>query len=153
MSPGSPLVIEFEVACDAPHAFATWTTRLSTWWPRDHTVSGDAAAEVEIEPRPGGRILERSPDGAVHTWGTVTDWEPPRRLAYLWHLGQDPTRPTTVDVRFEDLEGERCRVVIEHGGWEHLGSDAEVRRKANRSGWEAVLPAFVAAAGRAHSPP
>lgn len=39
---------------------------------------------VTFESHPGGRIDERTPDGAEHDWGEVLAWEPPRRLAYLW---------------------------------------------------------------------
>ncbi len=141
-----PIVIEFEVACAADHAFETWTTRISSWWPRGHTVSKDPCASIEIEPRRGGRIVERTPDGAEHQWGLVTGWEPPSRLGYLWWLGQDPSAPTTVEVRFSPLGERRSRVVVEHDGWQQLGADAEPRRRANRSGWDAVLPAFLGGA-------
>ena len=40
-----------------------------------------------------GRIYERTPAGTEHDWGEVTVWEPPARLAYLWHLRPDRGRP------------------------------------------------------------
>ncbi len=141
----TPLRLEFEVACPAAHAFEVWTARTALWWPPDHTVSG-APAAVVIEPGIGGRIFERSDRGEEIDWGTVTAWDPPRRLAYRWHLGQDPATPTDVEIRFAALGPQRCRVRIEHRGWERLGHRAEEGRTANRAGWDAVLPPFVAAA-------
>ena len=47
---------------------------------------------MTFECRPGGRIFERTPDGVEHDWGEVLAWEPPHRLAYLWHLGSDRDR-------------------------------------------------------------
>ena len=84
-----PLRMSFEVGCSAEHAFATWTSDISSWWPEDHTVTAEAGLEVVLEPGVGGRIYERTRAGAEHDWGQVTAWEPPARLGYLWHLRRD----------------------------------------------------------------
>jgi uncharacterized protein YndB with AHSA1/START domain len=139
-----PLVITFEVGCVADHAFDMWTTRIATWWPSNHSVSGNPDTVV-LEPRLGGRLYERSPDGTEYEWGEVTRWEPPQRLAYRWHLGRDPQAATNVEVRFEDLGPTTTRVVIEHSDWEQLGADAELWRDRNRTGWETLLPHYRAA--------
>ena len=91
-----PLLISFDVDCSADHAFDVWTSRIGTWWPRDHTVSGDPE-EIVLEGGPGGRIYERTSAGERHEWGEVTVWEPPRRLAYLWHLGRERGAATEVE--------------------------------------------------------
>jgi hypothetical protein len=36
-----PLRLSFEVACEPARAFALWTERISSWWPADHTASGE----------------------------------------------------------------------------------------------------------------
>jgi len=74
------------------------TSRIDTWWPRDHTVH-DAVAVV-VQGRVGGRIYERGADGVEHEWGKVTAWEPPSRLAYTWHIGRDVGDATDVEIRF-----------------------------------------------------
>jgi hypothetical protein len=71
-----PLRITFEVACAAEHAFDVWTSRIGTWWPTDHTVTGQRDLLVVLEGEVGGRIFERTSDGVEHDWGEVTDWEP-----------------------------------------------------------------------------
>jgi uncharacterized protein YndB with AHSA1/START domain len=143
----APLRMTFVVDCPPQHAFAVWTSQIGTWWPRDHTVSGDAA-EVVLESSEGGRIYERTSTGVRHEWGEVTVWEPPRRLAYRWHLGRDRAAATEVEITFV-AEGEaRTRIQIEHGGWEKLGDEAVASRDQNRGGWDALLPHFTAAAER-----
>jgi hypothetical protein len=139
-----PLVLEFDVACPPAHSFRVWTARIDTWWPADHTVSGYADAEIILEPRLGGRIYERLPDGAEHDWGEVTIWEPPHRLGYLWHLRRDRADATDVVITFVG-EGNGTRVGITHTGWERLGGDADVWRDRNRMGWTTLLPHFTAA--------
>ena len=144
----SPLRISFEVACPAEHAFAVWTSRIGTWWPRDHTVTGEADLTVVLEGEVGGRIFERTSGGVEHDWGAVTIWDPPATLGYSWHLGRDRDDATDVEVRFV-AEGEATtRIEIEHRGWERLGESATVWRDRNRIGWETMLPHLVAAIER-----
>jgi hypothetical protein len=141
----SALRISFEVACPVEHAFAMWTSRIGAWWPRDHTVTGGAGLTVVLEGRVGGRIFERTRDGAEHDWGAVTRWEPPAVLGYSWHLGQDAAHATDVVVRFIAEGAALTLIEIEHRGWERLGETAVAWRDRNRIGWETLLPHFAAA--------
>jgi uncharacterized protein YndB with AHSA1/START domain len=141
-----PIRLTFDVDCPANHAFVVWTDRIAQWWPLDHTVSAAAGLTVVLEGRPGGRIFERTREGIEHEWGEITVWEPPDRLAYLWHLRRDRADATEVEIRFIDRGDSRTRVEIEHRGWEHLGSEAEDWRDRNHGGWATLLPHFVEAA-------
>ncbi len=140
-----PLKLSFDVACSPEHAFMVWTSRISAWWPSDHTVSGQSDLEIVLESGVGGRIYERTPEGVEHDWGEVTIWEPPSRLAYQWHLCQNRADATEVEIRFIAQGVAATRVEIEHRGWERLGAAGEERRARNRGGWEALLPHFRAA--------
>jgi hypothetical protein len=122
-----------------------WTSRIGTWWPPDHTVTGQAE-QVVLQGDVGGRIYERTADGAEHDWGEVTVWQPPSRLAYLWHLGLDRARATEVDIRFVASGEAATRIEIEHRGWERLGEAAGAWRQRNVAGWQGLLPHFQAAA-------
>ena len=140
------LRLSFAVACSSEHAFTTWTTRIGSWWPADHTVSRSEDAAVVLQPGVGGRIYERTVDGQEHDWGEITAWEPPSRLAYRWHLGRDATDATEVEIRFCP-EGERAtRIEIEHRGWERLGDEADAWRDRNRIGWTTLMPHYLSAA-------
>ena len=140
------LSLRLEIACSAEHAFAVWTSRIDSWWPADHTVTGQTDAEVVLEPRLGGRIYERTTNGTEYDWGEVTLWEPPHRLGYLWHLRRDRADATDVEIRFVAAGRQRTVVEIEHRGWERLGADADVWRDRNRTGWSTLVPHFSTAA-------
>jgi uncharacterized protein YndB with AHSA1/START domain len=141
-----PLRISFEVACDVDHAFTTWTERASAWWPRAHTMAQNVVETIVFEPRVGGRVFERTHNGEENEWGEVTAWEPPRRLAYLWHIATDRASATDVEIRFVELGPGSTRVEIEHGGWDRLGPDrAGAWRAENQGGWDGVLPDYIAA--------
>lgn len=141
-----PLELTYEAACEPAHAFDVWARRFSTWWPKSHSVSGDPGVEVFFEPRLGGRIYERVPDGTEIDWGEVTLWEPPVRLGYLWHIRRDRADATDVEVAFVATAKGTTRIEITHSGWERLGEGAEEWRDANRGGWGGLIPHFVAAA-------
>jgi hypothetical protein len=142
--PIEPLRISFEVACRPEHAFMVWTSRIGAWWPADHTASGSPQASVVLEPHLGGRIYERAPSGEEVEWGEVTDWQPPHRFGYLWHLRRDRADATDVVISFVPA-GAGTRVEIVHSGWERLGSKGRTWRDANHGGWSTLLPHYQAA--------
>lgn len=141
----APLRMSFDVACPVEHAFAVWTAGIGTWWPSDHTVTGQPGLVIVLQGTVGGRIYERTPDGTEHDWGEVTVWKPPTQLGYLWHLRRDRADATEVDIRFTARGDAATRVEIEHRGWERLGAAAAQWREMNQMGWQTLLPHFQAA--------
>jgi uncharacterized protein YndB with AHSA1/START domain len=125
------------------HAFRVWTDRIGTWWPPDHTATGQADLIV-LEGGVGGRIYERTSDGVEHDWGEVTVSEPSARLVYLWHLGRDRADAAEVEIRFISQGVTAVRTEIEHRGWERLGGAAGEWRERNRVGWQTLLPHYLA---------
>jgi uncharacterized protein YndB with AHSA1/START domain len=142
-----PMALRKTITVKRPpdRVFALFTDEIASWWPVEtHSVSLAADAVVALEPRVGGRIYERTPDGAVHRWGTVTTWEPGRRIVFSWHPGRDETSAQEVELRFlPDAGG--TRVELEHRGWERLGDEAAAMRESYRTGWELVLGECFAA--------
>jgi uncharacterized protein YndB with AHSA1/START domain len=143
-----PLELAFTVDCPVEQAFDLWARRTSLWWPSGHSVSAAPGLTVAFEPHVGGRIYERTAEGEEHDWGEVLVWEPPSRLAYLWHLRFDRSDATEVEVSFEPAT-EGTAVTIVHRGWERLGAAAEERRERNLKGWSGVLEHYRAACAAA----
>jgi uncharacterized protein YndB with AHSA1/START domain len=130
-------------------AFRRFTDEIATWWPlRTHSIGQERAESVVFEGRVGGRIVERIRGGEESTWGTVTAWEPPHRVAFTWHPGQPVEKAQDIEVRFT-AEGSRTRLQLTHSGWERLGEKAARARKAYGPGWTYVLALW---AGRRYSP-
>ena len=138
-----PIRVSFEVDCGVDHAFSAWTAHIDAWWPKDHTVSGDPATVVVLEPRVGGRIFERDPTGRESEWGEVTAWQPPRRLAYIWHIATDRSNATDVEISFVPVSQGTTRVEVEQRGWERLGNERGRQwRDQNHAGWDRVIPGY-----------
>lgn len=142
-----PLRIRFDVACTTPHAFRTWTERIDTWWPRDHTATNDRGSQIRLEKHIGGRLFEVASDGREHLWGTVTTWQPTSKFGYAWHIRRDAADATDVLITFIP-HGELTTVEIVHSGWEKLGSEGPSWRDLNQGGWGGVLPHYIAEAER-----
>ena len=139
-----PLRFSFDVDAPPAHAFAVWTAGIGTWWPADHTATGEPDVRVVLEGRPGGRIYERTASGEEDDWAEITAWEPPHRLAYAWFLRTDRADATDVTIRFTDLGGGSTRIDIEHAGWERLGARGPAWRERNTGGWTTLLPHYLA---------
>jgi len=95
--------------------------------------------------RVGGRIVETLPDGTTATWGTVTGWQPPARVAFTWHPGGDAAAATTVEVTFEEYAaGAGTVVTLVHRDWP-ARTDGATARQQYDAGWELVLGRYVEA--------
>jgi hypothetical protein len=130
------------VSRDVVGAFRVWTEQITTWWPADHSLSGDPTTQVFIESKVGGRFFERTSAGVEYEWGRVVVWEPPLHLAYTWYLGSSPELPTRVDVRFVALDKNRTQVKIEHRGPELIGDVWWANQVRYLMAWDKVLPHY-----------
>ena len=84
----------------------------------------------ELEPRAGGAVRYVPPDGAAFGEGEVTEYDPPRVLAYTW--GEDR-------LRFEVEEREDgCLLVLEHV------FDDRFKAARDAAGWHLCLGALAA---------
>ncbi len=142
-----PIVKIVSVKATPDEAFRRFTDEIADWWPlRSHSVGEAEAETVVFEGRVGGRIVERIRGGREAVWGTVTAWEPPRRVAFTWHPGDDPARAQDIEVRFTPV-GNRTRVELQHGGFERLGEMARRARRAYPIGWTYVLGLYAGRRG------
>ena len=129
-------------------AFELFTAHMHEWWPlATHSVGAEDAVSVAFGAGVGAEIVETMADGATSVWGTVTDWEPPHRVAFTWHAGTPETEATRVEVTFTlDAPGS-TEVRLVHSGWERRPDSASARDNYD-SGWEPVVRSFAEAASR-----
>jgi uncharacterized protein YndB with AHSA1/START domain len=129
-------------------AFELFTAYIQEWWPLEtHSVGGEHAAGVVFGEGVGAAIVETLADGSTSVWGTVTDWEPPHRVAFTWHAGHAVADATCVEVTFTQ-DGPGSTVVrLVHSGWENRADGATVREGYD-SGWEPVIGSFAETAAK-----
>jgi uncharacterized protein YndB with AHSA1/START domain len=140
----TPVIKIVTIRAAQARAFGRFTSEIATWWPLpSHSVGGANAETVVMEDRVGGRIIERGRGGTECVWGTITAWDPPRRVAFSWHPGDPPEKATNVEVRFVAIDHARTRVELEHVGFERLGAMAKRARRGYPIGWAYVLGLYA----------
>jgi uncharacterized protein YndB with AHSA1/START domain len=138
-APVIPDRISREIVIEAPPervwAVLTEPVHLAQWF----------SDEVEIDTRPGGRVL--------FTWhgrgvlgGRVEAVEPPHRLAFRWTPGGEgelrENSSTLVEITLTPESGGRTRLRVDESGFQGLaGSDGDRAHHAreNSAGWDREL--------------
>ena len=143
-----------QIVVQAPieRAFTVFTERIGDYKPPEHNVLGAPIVETVFEPRVGGHILDRGPDGTECRWARVLAYEPPDRLVFSWDINPrwsietDPDQTSEVEVQFIAQTPTSTRVELEHRlierhgpGWEAVvdGVDGE-------EGWALYLARYAA---------
>jgi len=138
-----PVVKKVVVPVGAERAFEVFTAKMSDWWPvRSHSVGENEARGVRLEGAVGGRIVEYGDDGEIASWGTVSDWDPPKSVGFSWHPGSDPQQAGQVTVTFTPVD-DGTEVALVHSGWERRPDGARARAGYD-TGWDYVLGQYVA---------
>ncbi len=132
-----------EVPVDVDRAFGIWTEQVSLWWPHGHSISHHPGARMAFEPRSGGRLMERVPEGPEIVWGRVTTWQPPARIVYAFVPGGGGEYISEAELTFV-AHGSGCTIKVEH----RLGQFTPDRwsSMAGRfdENWERIFQGFAA---------
>ena len=134
-----PIELDALVPCAPDAAFDYFTRDIARWWPLSrYSCSETRAAGVAFERREGGKLIETDVDGKQYVWGTVSVWEPGRRIELSWHPGKSPDNALTLAISFH-AAGASTRVRLVHSGWERLGESGAEARQSYANGWPTVL--------------
>jgi len=129
-----------EVLRADPHAFAVRQTvqlvvpkaeamaafvQVGRWWSKDHTYSG-SAANLSLDPRPGGCFCERFPDGGGIEHLRVTYVKPGEEMILTGALGPLLAEAVTgaMRVRVEKVAG-GSRLTFDYRAAGFANADAE----------------------------
>ncbi len=71
-----------QIVVEAPveRAFSVFVERFDRIKPPEHNILGGEDVETVFEPRVGGHVYDRGPDGSVCRWARVLAYEPPHRI-------------------------------------------------------------------------
>jgi uncharacterized protein YndB with AHSA1/START domain len=129
-------------------AFRIYTERPGEWLPPEHTFIPQPQS-VAMEPRAGGRFYERGADGSEITRGTITEWDPPRRLAVTWRIGPgwrpvlDDSRASIIVAEFSPAGADATEVALTYTHLERHGEMAAVIRSAIESPGPSTLDRYA----------
>jgi uncharacterized protein YndB with AHSA1/START domain len=127
--------VSVTVPASPAEAFRIYTERQLEWQPPGHLTIKDPES-VTMEPRVGGRFYERGADGSEVVRGTITEWEPPSRVAVTWRVGPDwqpapdDDNASIIVVDFNPVGPESTEVIFTYTHLERHGEMAAVLRAA-----------------------
>lgn len=110
-------------------AFTIFAERPIEWWPDKH-VFVEERQSITIEPRVGGRYYERGIDGIEIAWGTIVEWDPPKRVVLTWRVGKgwqpiyDDEKASFIEVDFRALDPSTTEVALTHSNLHRHGDIA-----------------------------
>ena len=140
------LIKSATVPQDPDAAFALFTDDIAKWWPLiTHSVGHEDATGLTFGRGVGAEIIEEYGDVQRTSWGTITAWEPPRRVAFTWHPGTPVDEATAVEVTFAPT-ATGTTVTLTHTGWEDRPDGARMRIGYD-TGWDLVLGKYLALTG------
>jgi uncharacterized protein YndB with AHSA1/START domain len=133
-------------------AFAVFTQKFDAIKPREHNLLGSPIVETILEPRVGGRIVDRAEDGSECAWARILAFDPPERLVFTWDIGptwqleDDLDNASEVELRFIAEGPDTTRVELEHRHLDRHGSGWESLRDgvADEQGWPLYLSRYAA---------
>ena len=128
-TPGDAATVTVLVRVPPADCFRIFTEEVDQWWRKGIAFrpSGRTPGIMHIEAKAGGRVFEEVEGGRVFAMGTVTEWAPPKRLAFEWRgVNFAPGAKTLVEVDFaESASG--TQVTVRHSGFASLRADHPVR--------------------------
>ncbi len=136
-APPASLHIRQTVDIDASPAtvFEALTEDLSAWWGAPYLLTGEDAADVVLEPRPGGLFKEVTATGDGYVWCMVEQIRHGRLLTLAGRMGM--REAITGNIRFElEDQGGGTRLTLEHAAIGRLTAETEADFSA---GWQDLL--------------
>ena len=144
----APIVKTVTVKATPAKSFDLFTNRISTWWKAGETLGKSPHQAIIIEPKVGGRWMERDADGKEIQWGKVLAWEPAKRLLLAWQINTnfkyDPDLITELEISFAPAKAGGTVVKLEHRNLERLGAGAETFVGMLDAGWLRHVTAVAA---------
>lgn len=141
--------LEEEVVIEAPasRVFEALTTDIAAWWGFPYLFS-DAAKNIVLEARLGGRFYEDWGDGDGWLWAIVTGIKKLERIELTGTLAMTGAVQGTATIRLK-ARGKETSVKVTHRA---VGEIDEETRKEYSRGWQDLLgnrlKAFVEAGKR-----
>jgi uncharacterized protein YndB with AHSA1/START domain len=148
----SPVVSKtITVKANAERAFRVFTEGFDTWWPREHHIGKSPMKKAIIEGHVGGRCYSEQVDGTECPWGSILEWEPPKRFVMAWQINlqwqfePELAKSSEVEVTFTPLPDGSTRVDLEHRNFKRSGEGWESMRTMvdGGMGWGALLEMFA----------
>lgn len=109
------------IAAPPERVWQAWVEEMNNWWTKPYYNDGDRVTGLYMEPGIGGRYIEKwGENGEGFLIGNITQWLPPRRLAYTWTQMDWQGAITLIQIEFEPDGSGSTRMRYLHEGFERI---------------------------------
>ena len=130
------------IAASPERVWHAWVHEMNDWWTKPYYNDHDHVTGLYMEPQLGGRYIEKwGEDGAGFLIGHITEWLPPKRLAYTWSERTWEGVTTLIRIEFEPDGNSVTRLTLTQEGFERLPEGA-VTRDGYQGGSNQLLERF-----------
>lgn len=130
--------LEVELATTPERAWTALTAEIDQWWLPDFRATGPKST-VSLDLRPGGALLEVSPEGTQLVWYTVQMVQPGAALYLVGHTAADWGGPSISILKLAlTARGEGTLLTISDAVVGRVNAD---QLAVISSGWQALFGA------------
>ena len=131
------LLLELEYTFPVPthRVFRALTTEVGSWWTDPYRMLAHSSG-LNLDPVPGGHLLETGPKGSSWIWATVTGVEPDRCLELTGRFGMSSAVEGRVCYTLKPRGHSATVLTVTHAAVGDIGKGA---KKAYAEGWEQLL--------------
>ncbi len=104
------ILVESEIDASREKVFRGMVEGIGEWW----VHPAGEKPPMRIEPKVGGRFFEDHGDDKGHMFGTVTVYEPSRKLRFVGDFTNREAALNVVTIDFEEVSADKTRVKIDH---------------------------------------
>jgi len=142
--------VELEIAISAPQSrvWEAMTEETNAWWLADFRALGEGST-VTFDAKPGGCLVENTPDGGGLVWYSVQMAQPGKALYLVGHTAPDWGGPTLSMLKLSlEASAEGCTLRVSDS---LVGRVSEQQASSLESGWAQLfgqgLKAYVEGGG------
>jgi uncharacterized protein YndB with AHSA1/START domain len=114
------------IAAPPERVWKAWVEEMNHWWTKPYYNDHDRVTGLYMEPRLGGAYIEKwGENGEGFLIGNVTQWLPPKRLAYTWTQTDWQGAITLIQIEFEPDGNGGTRMRYLHEGFERIAAELQ----------------------------
>ena len=76
------VTITIDIEASVERTWQLMIEDVGKWWRSDFLICGDDSLGMQLDPRPGGQLVEKTGDGG-YVWGNVLSFLPNKQLSYV----------------------------------------------------------------------
>lgn len=140
------IVLSIDLNLKKEKAFEKFVVKLTNWWPKEYTWSGQLLESINIDSKEDGKCYEIGPHNFKLDWGRIKEIKIPDKIVFTWQISPirvpepNPSKVSEIEIKFISEEVS-TKLQFVHRGFSNHGNGWENYLEALKSeqGWPYIL--------------